>query len=196
MQPDQKKFIAYQRKLIFNHTPLNPTNLLKTQKKYMHYRKSIHITRFLAMLNFSYSVVGIIFACLFFFRVSSLDILCDPTIVRFGFTCFVICPILMAADLLAHRGLIKWRQSFLIPWLFVYPAIISYFFAHSMTGIIFEGLNLSFILLLVCAFIGFIFWEHISIQHDHMEAEKPTNCPSEDTEMGNFDNYSSLKKPL
>lgn len=151
------------------------TSFRQNHERLKLYRVSLSVIRFLSILNFVYTILGITFLML---------ALCSDwtpefgdhqraQFFRIGLTVSVFAPLASFVDLLALRGLQLWRRSYLLPWLFLYAFIISLIFANALSGVFHQGFRWTYTILLLCVLISFSAWRHVRLQYSEMAKERP-----------------------
>lgn len=146
-------------------------------ERYKMYRASLGLLRFLFILNLSYTVLGFTFLFL---------AMCDydfaPKFTEFqraqfwklGLLISVIAPLGSSADLLALRGLAAWRRALILPWLIVYAVLLSLLFSVTLAGVVYQGLEWKYLILLLCSACFFSAWKHVRRQYaDMFRNERP-----------------------
>ncbi|TRY67079.1 hypothetical protein TCAL_05965 [Tigriopus californicus] len=152
------------------------TSFRQNHERLKLYRVSLSVIRFLSILNFVYTLLGVTLLML----AMSSDLSQDFTdaqrdqFFRIGMAVSIFAPFASMVDLLALRGLQSWRRTLLLPWLFLYSFVISLIFANALSGVFHHGLKWTYIVLMLCVMVSFSAWRHVRLQYTEMAKDRPT----------------------
>lgn len=148
------------------------------------YRATLSVIRFMAVLNFIYTVVGTAFLIIGLFdsvhEAMGIDSRQSGQFLKLGMFVSLFAPLALSCDLLALRGLRSWRKGLLIPWLILYAIIVALVMAVVLTGTFHAGFHWRYLLLGLCCLCFFSAWRQVRLQYSAMIFPRPTCCTVED----------------
>merc|ERR1739848_580920 len=144
----------------------------------------LSVIRFMAVLNFIYTVVGTAFLIIGLFpkvhRALGINETQSQQFLKLGVFVSLFAPLALSCDLLALRGLRSWRKGLLIPWLILYAIIVALAMAVVLTGTFHSGFHWRYLLLGLCCLCFFSAWRQVRLQYSAMVLQRPTCCTVED----------------
>merc|ERR1711997_632190 len=148
------------------------------------YRATLSVVRFMAVLNFIYTVVGTAFLVIGLFPkiYEALDIphSASPQFLKLGVLVSLFAPLALSCDLMALRGLRTWRKALLLPWLVLYAILVALVMSVVLTGTFHSGFHWRYLLLGLCCLCFFSAWRQVRLQYSAMVLPRPTCCTVED----------------
>merc|ERR1711997_858554 len=166
------------------------------------YKATLSVIRFMAVLNFIYTVVGSAFLIIGLYEKvhDALDINQRQAqqFLRLGVFVSLFAPLALSCDLLALRGLRTWRKALLLPWLVLYAIIVALVMAVVLTGTFHAGFHWRYLLLGLCCLCFFSAWRQIRLQYSAMNLPRPTCCTVEDlaTDLRAREAQEVISEPL
>merc|ERR1711935_361123 len=148
------------------------------------YRATLSVVRFMAVLNFIYTVVGSAFLIIGLspsvYEAMDINNSQSAQFLKLGVFVSLFAPLALSCDLLALRGLRSWRKALMLPWLVLYAILVALVMAVVLTGTFHEGFKWRYLLLGLCSLCFFSAWRQVRIQYSAMVLPRPTCCTVED----------------
>lgn len=148
------------------------------------YRATLSVVRFMAVLNFIYTVVGSAFLIIGLspsvYEAMDINNSQSAQFLKLGVFVSLFAPLALSCDLLALRGLRSWRKALMLPWLVLYAILVALVMAVVLTGVFHEGFKWRYLLLGLCSLCFFSAWRQVRLQYSAMVLPRPTCCTVED----------------
>jgi len=148
------------------------------------YRATLSVVRFMAVLNFIYTVVGSAFLIIGLspkvYEAMEINNNQSAQFLRLGVFVSLFAPLALSCDLLALRGLRTWRKALMLPWLVLYAILVALVMAVVLTGTFHYGFHWRYLLLGLCCLCFFSAWRQVRLQYPAMVLPRPTCCTVED----------------
>jgi len=148
------------------------------------YRATLSVVRFMAVLNFIYTVVGSAFLIIGLspqvYDAMEINNAQSAQFLKLGVFVSLFAPLALSCDLLALRGLRTWRKALMLPWLVLYAILVALVMAVVLTGTFHYGFHWRYLLLGLCCLCFFSAWRQIRLQYSAMVLPRPTCCTVED----------------
>jgi len=148
------------------------------------YRATLSVVRFMAVLNFIYTVVGSAFLIIGLspkvYEAMEINNNQSAQFLRLGVFVSLFAPLALSCDLLALRGLRTWRKALMLPWLVLYAILVALVMAVVLTGTFHYGFHWRYLLLGLCCLCFFSAWRQVRLQYSAMVLPRPTCCTVED----------------
>jgi len=148
------------------------------------YRATLSVVRFMAVLNFIYTVVGSAFLIIGLspsvYEAMDINNSQSAQFLKLGVFVSLFAPLALSCDLLALRGLRSWRKALMLPWLVLYAILVALVMAVVLTGTFKSGFHWRYLLLGLCCLCFFSAWRQVRLQYSAMVLPRPTCCTVED----------------
>merc|ERR1711997_990932 len=148
------------------------------------YRATLSVVRFMAVLNFIYTVVGSAFLIIGLspkvYEAMEINNNQSAQFLRLGVFVSLFTPLALSCDLLALRGLRTRRKALMLPWLVLYAILVALVMAVVLTGTFHYGFHWRYLLLGLCCLCFFSAWRQVRLQYSAMVLPRPTCCTVED----------------
>jgi len=148
------------------------------------YRATLSVVRFMAVLNFIYTVVGSAFLIIGLspsvYEAMEINNKQSAQFLKLGVFVSLFAPLALSCDLLALRGLRTWRKALMLPWLVLYAILVALVMAVVLTGTFHYGFHWRYLLLGLCCLCFFSAWRQVRLQYSAMVLPRPTCCTVED----------------
>merc|ERR1739838_860577 len=148
------------------------------------YRATLSVVRFMAVLNFIYTVVGSAFLIIGLspsvYEAMDINNSQSAQFLKLGVFVSLFAPLALSCDLLALRGLRSWRKALMLPWLVLYAILVALVMAVVLTGTFKSGFHWRYLLLGLCCLCFFSAWRQVRLQYSAMSLPRPTCCTVQD----------------